>query len=293
MTLSAQLAQYVISGITIGCIYALVAIGFNIIFNATGIINLAQGEFVMLGAMIMVLFANFHLPLVIAFFLSIIIVGIVGGLFQRLVINPVRNESMAVMVFVTLGVSILLCGSVMFILGKDPYRLPAMIGSEPISFLGTAIHPQYLVVIGVTLIVVVLLTLFFEKTILGQAIKACSINRMAASLMGISPQKTIFFSFVLSAVIGAIAGIVIGPITMMEYDRGPMLCLKGFAAAVLGGLGSIHGAVLAGLMIGLLESFGAGYVSSSYKDALGLIVLLAVLFWKPSGLFGLTEEREI
>ena len=293
MTLSAQLAQYVISGITIGCIYAMVAIGFNIIFNATGIINLAQGEFVMLGAMSMVLLSHFHFPFLLAFLMSIMVVGIIGGLFQRLVIDPLRNESMAVLVFVTLGVSILLSGTVMFILGKDPYLPPAMISSQPIPFLGTAIHPQYLVVMGVTLTVVVLLTLFFEKTILGQAIKACSINRMAASLVGISPRKMIFFSFVLSAVIGAIAGIVIGPITMMEYDRGPMLCLKGFAAAVLGGLGSIHGAVLAGLMIGLLESFGAGYVSSSYKDAMPLIVLLAVLFWKPSGLFGVTEEREI
>ena len=293
MTLSAQLTQYVISGITIGCIYALVAIGFNIIFNSTGIINLAQGEFVMLGSMSMVLFSNFHMPLVIAFFLTIMVVGMVGGLFQKLIINPLRNESMAVLVFVTLGVSILLSGSVMFILGKDPYRPPAIIVSKPISLLGTAIDPQYLVVMGVTLLVVVLLTLFFEKTILGQAIKACSINRTAAGLMGISPQKMVFFSFVLSAVVGVIAGIVIGPITMMEYDRGPMLCLKGFAAAVLGGLGSILGAVLAGLMIGLLESFGAGYISSSYKDALALIVLLSVLFWKPSGLFGLTEEREI
>jgi len=293
MTLSAQLAQYVISGITIGCIYAMVAIGFNIIFNSTGIINLAQGEFVMLGAMSMVLLSHFHIPFLLTFLISIVAVGIIGGLFQRLVIDPLRNESMIVLVFVTLGVSILLSGSVMFILGKEPYLPPAMISSQPIPFLGTAIDPQYLVVMGVTLTVVVLLTLFFEKTILGQAIKACSINRMAASLVGINPRKMIFFSFVLSAVIGAIAGIVIGPITMMEYDRGPMLCLKGFAAAVLGGLGSIHGAVLAGLMLGLLESFGAGYVSSSYKDALPLIVLLAVLFWKPTGLFGVTEEREI
>jgi len=293
MTVTAQIAQYVISGITIGCIYALVALGFNIIFNATGIINLAQGEFVMLGAMMMVLFSQFHLPLLIAFFLSLLIVGVVGALFEKFIIDPLQNQQMAVLVFVTLGVSILLSGAVMFILGKDPYRLPPLISSAPITFFDASIHPQYLVVIGVTLIVVILLTVFFEMTILGQAIKACAINRTAASLMGISPRKMVLFSFVLSAVIGAIAGLVIAPLTMMEYDRGPMLCLKGFAAAVLGGLGSSVGAVFAGLILGVLESFGAGYISSSYKDALALIVLLFVLFWKPSGLFGTAEEREV
>jgi len=293
MTPSAQVAQYFITGITIGCIYALVAIGFNIIFNATGIINLAQGEFVMLGAMTMLLFSNFHLPLIIAFLLSTAAVGVLGAIFQRLIIDPLRNEGMAVLVFVTLGVSILLSGLAMFIWGKDSYRLPVMLAVKPFSFLGASLHSQSLVVMGVTLSVVALLTLFFEKTLAGQAIKACSINQMAARLVGISPRRMVLFSFVLSAAIGAIAGMVIAPITMMEYDRGPMLCLKGFAAAVLGGLGSSAGAVLAGFMIGIFESFSAGYISSSYKDAVALIVLLIMLFWRPRGILGSSEEREV
>lgn len=293
MPVSTQIAQYVISGITIGCIYALVALGFNIIFNATGIINLAQGEFVMLGAMSMVLFSQLHMPLLVAFFMSILVVGIIGALFEKYIIDPLREQQMAVLVFVTLGISILLSGGVMFILGKDPYRLPSLISTTPISFFGAFIPPQYLVVMGITAIVVILLTVFFELTILGQAIKACAINRMAASLVGISPRRMILFSFILSAVVSAIAGLVIAPITMMEYDRGPMLCLKGFSAAVLGGLGSSVGAVIAGLILGVLESFSAGYISSSYKDALALIVLLVMLFLKPTGLFGATEEREV
>jgi branched-chain amino acid transport system permease protein len=200
---------------------------------------------------------------------------------------------MAVLVFVTFGVSLLVSGLAMFIWGKDSYRLPVMLAVTPFSFLGASLHSQSLVVIGVTLSVVALLTLFFEKTLAGQAIKACSINHVAARLVGISPRRMVLFSFVLSAAIGAIAGMVIAPITMMEYDRGPMLCLKGFAAAVLGGLGSSAGAVLAGLMIGIFESFSAGYISSSYKDAVALIVLLVMLFWRPRGILGSLEEREV
>jgi branched-chain amino acid transport system permease protein len=181
----------------------------------------------------------------------------------------------------------------MFIWGKDPYDLPAFSGRNPINFLGAVIQPQYCWVIGFLILTVIVLTLFFEKTILGKAMSACADNPDAASLVGINVKQMILLSFALSAAIGAVAGIVVTPISLMEYDRGAMLAVKGFGAAVLGGLGSFPGAVIGGLILGAIESLGAGLISSGYKDAFALIVLMFVLFYKPSGIFGDIEVSRI
>ena len=177
----------------------------------------------------------------------------------------------------------------MFIWGKDPLDLPAFSGRNPISFLGAVIQPQYFWVIGLLVIIVIALTLFFDRTLLGKAMSACADNPAAASLVGINVKNMILLSFALSAGIGAVAGIVVTPIALMEYDRGAMLAVKGFGAVILGGLGSFPGAILGGLILGTIESLGAGLLSSGYKDAYALIVLLAVLFFRPSGLLGSVE----
>lgn len=294
ITFASQLLQYLITGLTVGSIYAMLAIGFNIIYNVTEIINLAQGEFVMLGGLIMVFFHVFlGLSIFLAFPLTVIIVTLVGILMDRLAIRPIRQPSVLKLIIATIAVSILIKGIAMFVWGKDPFDLPAFSGRTPIQFLGAVIQPQYLWVMGFLAIIVIALTIFFEKTIIGKAMKACAYNADAASLMGINVNRMILLSFALAAGIGAMAGITVTPISLMEYDRGAMLAIKGFGAAVLGGLGSFPGAILGGLILGTIESFGAGLIHSGYKDAFALIVLLAVLFFKPSGLLGDLEIIKI
>jgi branched-chain amino acid transport system permease protein len=294
ITPAGQLFQYLITGITVGSIYAMVAVGFNIIYNVTEIINFAQGEFVMLGGLVMVsLHVGMGLPLIAAFPATMIIVTLVGMLLDRLAISPIRRPTVLSLIIATIAASILLKGTAMFIWGKDPYDLPAFSGRNPITFLGAVIQPQYFWVIGFLIITVIVLTLFFEKTILGKAMSACADNPDAASLVGINVKQMILLSFALSAAIGAVAGIVVTPISLMEYDRGAMLAVKGFGAAVLGGLGSFPGAVIGGLILGAIESLGAGLISSGYKDAFALIVLMFVLFYKPSGIFGDIEVSKI
>ena len=181
----------------------------------------------------------------------------------------------------------------MFIWGKDPFDLPAFSGRTPIHLLGAVIQPQYFWVGGFLVITVVFLYVFFEKNNVGKAMSACADNPEAASLVGINVQRMILLSFSLSAAIGAVAGVTVTPISLMEYDRGAMLAVKGFGAVVLGGLGSFPGAILGGLILGTIESFGAGLIHSGYKDAFALIVLLAVLFFRPSGLLGNIEITKI
>ena len=294
ITPAGQLFQYLITGITVGSIYAMVAVGFNIIYNVTEIINFAQGEFVMLGGLTMIsLHVGLGLPLIAAFPATLIIVTLVGMLLDRLAISPIRQPTVLSLIIATIAASILLKGTAMFIWGKDPYDLPAFSGRNPINFLGAVIQPQYCWVIGFLILTVIVLTLFFEKTILGKAMSACADNPDAASLVGINVKQMILLSFALSAAIGAVAGIVVTPISLMEYDRGAMLAVKGFGAAVLGGLGSFPGAVIGGLILGAIESLGAGLISSGYKDAFALIVLMFVLFYKPSGIFGDIEVSKI
>ncbi|MBW2000671.1 MAG: branched-chain amino acid ABC transporter permease [Deltaproteobacteria bacterium] len=290
MTLFDQCLQLLITGITVGSIYALVAIGFNIIYNATDVLNFAQGEFVMLGGMSMIMFhESFGISMPLSFVLAVGLVTIVGVLFERLTISPLKQPSLVTMILITIAVSILLKGFAMISWGKDSYPLEPFSSASPIRIGGAVIIPQIIWVIGITLVVVLLLTYFYKFTMHGKALRACAINREAASCMGINVKAMITLSFAMSAAIGAIAGTLITPITLMEYDRGAMLGIKGFSSAIVGGVGNSLGAVVAGLTIGIVESFAAGFVSSGYKDAFAFLILLLVLFLRPGGLLGRYE----
>ena len=289
-----QLLQYAITGLTVGSIYALVAIGFDIIYNVTEIINFAQGEFVMLGGLFMVFFAaTLNIPLLPAFLLSVVIVIAIGVMMERFCIFPAKNASVLTMIIITIACSILLKGVAMYAWGKDPFMLAPFTDRKPFILFGAAVFPQALWVIGATLVVVFLLTIFFKHSRFGKAMIASSDNRDAAQLMGIDVKTMVMVSFGLSAAIGAVAGVMITPVSLMEYDRGALLGLKGFGAAALGGLGHFYGAAVAGILVGLAESFCAGLLSSGYKDAVALSILLLVLFLRPSGLFGNREVMEM
>jgi branched-chain amino acid transport system permease protein len=181
----------------------------------------------------------------------------------------------------------------MFIWGKDAYVLPAFSGEDPIHLLGATIMPQSIWILGFLALIVSALAVFFKFTIVGKAMKACAYNKKAASIVGINVRIMVMVSFALSALIGGIAGVIVTPITLAHYDRGSLLGLKGFGTAVLGGLGDMGGAVAAGIIIGLLESYSAGLLSSGYKDAVALVILLMVLYFRPGGIFGKKEVQSL
>lgn len=287
--------QYAFAGIKIGSIYAMVALGFNIIYNTTGIINLAQGEFVMLGGMFTVTLAKL-MPLGLAFPIAVLAVAIVGCLFERAAIWPARRSSVITLIMITIGGSFLLKGAAMQVWGKNSFPLRPFSSEKPINILGAWVQPQVFWIIGVLAVVMILLTLFFRFTLTGKAMRACAANRAAATLSGISVDRMVLLSFALSAGIGAIAGIVITPVTLVDYGCGSMYALKGFAAAVLGGLGVSAGAVVGGLTIGLMECFGAALPfqgASSYKDGFALLILFVFLCAKPSGILGRAAISEL
>jgi branched-chain amino acid transport system permease protein len=285
--------QFLVSGITVGAIYALVGLGFSIIYNASHVINFAQGEFVMLGGMGTVFLIAAGLPMIVAAPLAICLVVLVGLLLEKLAVEPARNATVVTLIIITIGASILIRGIVEVTLGKDFHPLPAFTGDSAIMVGGAAVQPQSLWILGALALVVAALRWFFERTRLGKAILATSYNPLAAQLVGIETRTILLVSFGLSAALGALAGILTAPITLTKYDIGIMLGLKGFAAAILGGLGSSYGAVAGGLLLGVLEAMSAGYISSAYKDAVAFVIILGVLFFMPSGLFGTRRTERV
>ena len=284
--MSAQFAQFLLSGLTIGAIYALVALGFTIIYNASQVINFAQGEFVMVGGMATVWLAAAGWPLPAAIAGAVLLAGAVGLALEKFAIEPARNASVVSLIIITLGASILLRGLATLVWDKKIHALKPFSGEAPIELAGATLLPQSLWVLGVTLAIVLLLTWFFGRTLLGKALLATSNNRLAAQLMGISVRRVLLVSYGISAALGAVAGILVAPITFTSWDVGVMLGLKGFAAAILGGMGSGAGAVIGGIALGVMEAMGAGYVSSAYKDAIAFVIILGVLFFLPNGLLG-------
>ncbi len=289
----AELLQFVFSGLTVGAIYALVALGFTLIYKASDIINFAQGEFVMLGGMGTVFAALAGMPLPIAAIVAIVGTTVVGLMLHRFAVAPARNASPVVLIMITIGASIFLRGIAQIVFDKRFHSLPSLFGNDPIKFGGAAILPQSLVVLTCATVIVVVLWLFIERTMLGKAVIATAANRLAARLIGIDTRRIVDFSFAVSALIGAVAGILITPIALTSYDVGTLLALKGFAAAMLGGIGSAPGAVVGGLLIGMIEALSAGYLSSNYKDAAAFLIILAVLIFIPQGLFGRAKVERV
>lgn len=282
----AELLQFLVSGLTVGAVYALVALGFTLIHNASDVVNFAQGEFVMLGGMVTVFATAAGVPLPLAAVLAVLAAVAVGLLLYRLAIEPARGASAVTLIIITIGASIFLRGVAQVAFDKRFHQLPGFSGSDPIPLLGAAILPQSFWVLGGAVLIFIGLWLFLERTLAGKAVRATAANRLAARLVGVDTAKVLALSFGVSAGIGAVAGVLVTPITLTSYDIGTLLALKGFAAAMLGGMGSPFGAVVGGLVVGLLEALGAGYVSSAYKDAVAFLVILTVLFALPQGLFG-------
>lgn len=317
-----QYVQLILDGLRGGAIYALIALGFVTIFNVTGVINFAQGGFVMLGAMLCISFFDLSAfsgltpapRLALSVVLSVLTVSLVGAVMERLTIFPSRHSPALTLIIITVGVYTIMWGTALLIWGADPYQLPAfttldqrdkifrfgqivldgntswIIASSTLptgaKFNGVMIKAQSLWIWGITAVILVILAYFFERTILGKAVRACAINRRAAQLMGISPSRMSLLAFVLAAALGAIGGIVLAPATAPMYDMGLKPGLKGFVAAIMGGLVSFPGAVIGGLLLGILENLGAGVTKAGLKDIFAFVVLILILLFRGRGIVG-------
>ncbi len=292
--------QLAIDGIRGGSIYALIALGFVVIHSVTGIINFAQGEFVMLGAMFCV--SVYHselgilsplspsLKMALAVLLAVAGTTLIGAILERLAIFPARRAPVVTLIIITIGVTIAIRASALIVWGTRPYFVPAFTTLEmedrTLRFAGLIVKAQSFWIWGVVTAVLIALAFFFGRTIMGKALRACAINRRAAQLMGVNPSRMSLLAFSLAAALGAIGGIVLAPATRPTYDMGLMLGLKGFVAGIMGGLVSFAGAVVGGLVLGVAENIGAGVTSAGYKDIIVFALLLVILLFRPQGFIG-------
>jgi branched-chain amino acid transport system permease protein len=280
------LLQYLVSGVTLGSIYGMIALGFTLIHNATGIVNFAQGEFVAYGALIAISCSGaFGLPMPLAVLIAVAAVTLLGAALERAAIRPAGRSSVITLIMITVGASILLRGIAMKLWGPDALPMRHFSGERPMQLAGASVLPQHLWIMGIVLVTMVSLWLLGERTQLGKAMRACAMDREAAQLVGIPAARMVMLSFALSGMLGGLAGAIVAPLAMGLYNMGIMLGLKGFSAAILGGMGNPMGAVLGGLLLGVLESIGAG-LRSEFKDAIAFGVMLVVLLAKPTGLLG-------
>ena len=280
-----HIPQLLASGITIGAIYALVALSFVTITRASQIINFAQGEFVMLGGVItFFLLKNFSYPM--AALMAIVMVIMLGFLMYLSVIYPLRKAPMLIPLIATLGASIFLSNTSGFLFGTLPKALPPFSTHQPFQIFGVYVLPQSLYMLGITFLLLVFLYLLSHRTFLGKAMEASSTDPLGADLLGISRNRMVFLSFGVSAGIGATAGILITPIFFTSYNSGTILGLKGFIAAVLGGWGKNTGAILGGFALGILEALSIAFIPAGYKDGVAFAILLLILYFRPKGILG-------
>lgn len=271
------LAQLVLPGLTTGCVYALIALGFVLCFNVSGVVNMAQGEYVMLGGVLAAFMVIAGLPLVLALVLATVIGGVLGIVQERLTLAPVRKSPAFIQITVTLGVAVILRGFALILFGKDPLAMPGFSGDGVVRLLGAFLPSQALWVWGTTAAMLLGIFWFLQYTDAGRAVRACSINVVAARLMGVNAEGMTLMVFALAGATGALAGAVITPIVLASWDAGFVYSLKGFIGAILGGLRSPVVAVIGGLGVGVAESLAAGYISSGWKDAIVYALLLAFL----------------
>jgi len=290
---TSQFLQFTIAGLKSGAIYALIALGFTIVFAATGAINFAQGEFFMLGGMIGVWLARLGLPLPAAVLGAVAMTAAIGALFEVLAIRPIADGDPLRIIMVTIGGSVLLRQMALHVFGPDEMPLAPFTAGQSIMIGGAAIERQTVWIWLITALAVGALFVLYRMTMFGRAMRATSLRRDAARLVGVDTGLMVTVSFALAAGLGALAGLAVAPLTQTAFNVGAGIGVKGFAAAILGGLGNPVAAVGGGLVLGLLESMTAGYINPLYKDAVALVVLLGVLFVRPQGLFGGSGREKV
>ena len=289
-----HLLQFTFSGLTTGAAYSLVALGFGIVYMGTGAVNFVQGEYVMLGGIIAgTLHELYHPPLVVTIVITLGCGVLAGLLTEVLGVRWMSSPTADGITIATIGLAMALKAGAMIVSGRRTVSLPSFSGTNPLHLGQAALLPQTVWNLGIVVFAAVLLTLFFRYTRQGVMMRASADDRETSSLMGVGLKSTTAWCFTLAAVLGATAGCSLTPITLMSFDAGTLLGLKGFAAAMLGGLGNMYGAVAGGLVLGLAEAFTAGYGSSAYADVIAFVILLLLLFTRPTGLFGRASVRRV
>jgi branched-chain amino acid transport system permease protein len=279
--------QLLFQGIGIGSVYALVAMGFVLIFRATNVVNFAQGEFSMVAAYLMVVCSvDLGLPYWLSFLIALAGMAAIGAVFNLTVYYPLRHRTYLPVIISTIGASIFLANTTLALYGPQPQVLSGWFDTPGIQVGGVYLDSQYLLIIGVTMLLVVFQYWFFEKTLLGKKLQATSQDKEMASLLGIPVSAMIMLTFVYSAVLGGIAGILVAPILFVSIQMGSTIALKAFAATIIGGFGDVAGAIIGGLALGVIETFGAAYISVPYKDGFAFLVLVLFLIFRPQGIFG-------
>jgi branched-chain amino acid transport system permease protein len=279
--------QLLFTGIGIGSVYALVALGFVLIFRATNVVNFAQGEFSMVAAFLMVIFAvDLEWPYWLSLILSLGGMALYGALFNLGVYYPLRHRTYLPVIISTLGASILVTNSTLALYGPQPQVLSNLLDFQGLNLGGVFLDSQYLLIIAVTIVLVAFQYWFFEHTLLGKKLQATSQDKEMASLLGIPVAAMIMITFIYSAMIGGLAGILVAPILFVSIHMGGTIALKAFAATIIGGFGDVAGAIIGGLALGVIETFGAAYVSVPYKDGFAFLVLVMFLVFRPQGIFG-------
>lgn len=288
-----HLVQFLFSGLTAGSIYALIAVSLVIVYQVSQLICFAQGEFFVVGALIMVTFASKGVPVPAAIGLSILVTAAVGALVERSLIRPIQKSSVGNLIVMTIAVSLALRGLALLIWGKESHILQPFSSAKPLQVFGATLQVQVFWIVGITILVLLLIWFFFEKTRSGIAMRACAENPLGASLMGISPQRASLLAWAWGSAIGGLAGMVVAPLLFMQYTSGVMPMVKGFIAMSIGGLSSIAGAVAAGILLGIVEAFTIGLLSSEFADTIVFTLLIIVLIVKPSGIFGVARSRDV
>lgn len=279
--------QLLVGGIAVGCIYALIGLGFSLIYSASALMSFVQGEIFMLGAYVAyTIYVSFGVPFVLAVLLAIAVMFAFGILLQRGMISPLlkRGAQQIHIVLATIGLSIFLKNFAMIIWGTDVKNFPSALPEDPVRFAGISISPQQIAIVIVTIACMVGLHLFMSRTKMGTSLRAAAQDPMAAGVMGINVPLTVGIAWALAAALSAVAGILLAPIYGVYPKMGAILSTKGFAAAVLGGYGNMYGAIIGGLIFGIVETMAAGYLSSSFKDIISFAVLILVLFVMPNGI---------
>jgi branched-chain amino acid transport system permease protein len=284
-----EFIQLLIAGLMVGSIYGLIGIGFTTIYNVTGIVNFAQGDFAMVGALSAISLYAAGLPLWAAIALAIVLVGVLAALIERVALRPVGTH-VTRGIIATIGIGVVLQGAAVLLWGTEAQPMPPFSGEKPFRLGGVTLLPQTLWIVGTAAALMILLYLFFQRTYPGKIMRACAINPFAAQLMGIRIGAIRTFSFFLSGMFGAIGGIIVAPVALTQYDSGISLGIKGFVACIIGGFGNPIGAAIGGLLLGVLEAMSSGFISSGFKNAISFILLLVFLSLRPGGLLGDFEK---
>lgn len=288
-----MLGQQLVNGLTMGSIYALIAIGVSMIYKSIGMLNVAHGDTIMLSAFIALTLYDLKLPLYIVLPLTVVLMGLFGFVLERFIYRRLEYSSFTNLLIATIGMSIILRNGSILIWGAEPRLFPDVFSTTPMEIFGLKILPQNIGIIMVSLLLVAALQLFFYRTKWGKQMRAAATDSVGAAMIGIDVNKTRLLTFGISAALGAVAGVLLAPMSYASSNMGAIVVLKGFAAAILGGFGSISGAVVGGLLLGSIEAVGAGYISSAYRDVIAFSTLFIILYFKPAGLLAKRIEQKL